>query len=161
MAPLNALVPTHPVLDAPVVRAAYAAAARAHAGQARRSGEPVLSHCLATAEILAGLGLPEEAVAAGLLHDVLSDTRLTAAQLEEHVPRSCVELVRGATPPAGLGLGLHRLRPVACARPATRSAAAGAARRRASPPALWPGSPLRPLTPHPRPHPHPTPTFLP
>jgi (p)ppGpp synthase/HD superfamily hydrolase len=32
-------------------------------------------------------------VAAGLLHDVLSDTRVTAWQLEEHVPRSCVELV--------------------------------------------------------------------
>ncbi|GBF97320.1 GTP diphosphokinase, chloroplastic-like [Raphidocelis subcapitata] len=97
MAPLNALVPAHPVLDAPVVRAAYMAAARAHAGQARRSGEPVISHCLATAVILAELGLPEETVAAGLLHDVLSDTRVTAVQLEEHVPRSCVELVEKVT----------------------------------------------------------------
>ncbi|GBF96346.1 GTP diphosphokinase, chloroplastic-like [Raphidocelis subcapitata] len=97
MAPLDALAASHPVLDAPVVRAAYLAAARAHAGQARRSGEPVISHCLATAVILAELGLPEETVAAGLLHDVLSDTRVTAVQLEEHVPRSCVEMVEKVT----------------------------------------------------------------
>jgi hypothetical protein len=95
MSPLNLLVGQHPVLDAPVVRAAYLVAARAHAGQARKSGEPVLSHCLATAVVLAELGLPEETVAAGLLHDVLSDTGMTACQLEEYVPRSCVELVGG------------------------------------------------------------------
>jgi GTP pyrophosphokinase len=105
MGPLNVLVPAHPVLDAPVVRAAYAAAARAHAGQARKSGEPVLAHCLATAQILAELGLPEETVAAGLLHDALRGTRLTACQLEEHVPRSCVELVSAGTP-AGAGAGV-------------------------------------------------------
>lgn len=90
---LNARVPQHPALDAPVVRAAYAAAWRAHAGQVRKSGEPVISHCLETAVILAELGLPEETIAAGLLHDVLCDTRTTACQLEEYVPRSCVELV--------------------------------------------------------------------
>jgi GTP pyrophosphokinase len=97
MAPLNLLVAAHPVLDAPVVRSAYIAAARAHAGQARKSGEPVLAHCLATAVILAELGLPEETVAAGLLHDVLSDTSVTPVQLEEYVPRSCVELVEKVT----------------------------------------------------------------
>jgi hypothetical protein len=94
MAPLDAAASRHAVFSSPLVRAAYAAAAGAHAGQVRKSGAPVISHCLATAEILAELGLPEEAVAAGLLHDVLSDTRVTAWQLEEHVPRSCVELVR-------------------------------------------------------------------
>ncbi|KIY96583.1 GTP pyrophosphokinase, partial [Monoraphidium neglectum] len=96
-AQLDALAGQHPVMASPVVRAAYAAASRAHAGQLRKSGEPVISHCLATAAILAELGLPEETVAAGLLHDVLSDTRVTAWQLEEHVPRSCVELVEKVT----------------------------------------------------------------
>jgi hypothetical protein len=120
MAPLNALVPQHPVFDAPVVRAAYAAATRAHAGQARLSGEPVLDHCLATAAILADLGLPEETVAAGLLHDVLCDTATTACQLEEYVPRSCVEMVgwfRGACERVVLLLLVVVLHPLAVSHP--------------------------------------------
>lgn len=75
------------------VTAAYAFAARAHAGQTRKSGEPVLTHLLATAHILAELGLPEEVVAAGLLHDVLCDTPTTAAQLSAVLPASVVSLV--------------------------------------------------------------------
>ncbi|KAI8473441.1 MAG: hypothetical protein J3K34DRAFT_499765 [Monoraphidium minutum] len=97
LSPLDVLATQHPVLAAPLVRAAYAAAARAHAGQRRKSGEPVISHCLETAVILADLGLPVETVAAGLLHDVLADTRVTAWQLEEYMPRSCVELVEKVT----------------------------------------------------------------
>jgi (p)ppGpp synthase/HD superfamily hydrolase len=136
-------VARHPALGAPVVRAAYAAAARAHAGQARKSGEPVICHCLATAEILAELGLPEEALAAALLHDVLSDTRVTAWQLEEHVPRSCVELVRplaragsfGARPERALAAGWRGPRPLRAARPAER------APKRAAPPPPNPTTP--------------------
>ena len=90
---LEALVARHAVFDSPVVRAAYAAAARAHAGRARKSGEPALAHCLAVAEIVAGLGLPADAVAAALLHDAVSRGLMAAAQLEEHVPRACAEMV--------------------------------------------------------------------
>lgn len=75
------------------VTAAYTLAARAHAGQVRKNGEPVLAHLLATARILAELGLPEEVVAAGLLHDVLCDTTTTAAQLSAVLPSSVVGLV--------------------------------------------------------------------
>lgn len=75
------------------VTAAYALAARAHAGQTRKSGESVLAHCCATALILAELGLPEDAVAAGLLHDVLCDTPMQQWQLEQVLPASVVSLV--------------------------------------------------------------------
>lgn len=75
------------------VAAAYAFAARAHAGQFRKNGQPVLTHLVATARILAELGLPEEVVAAGLLHDVLCDTPVTAAQLSAVLPTSVVSLV--------------------------------------------------------------------
>lgn len=75
------------------VAAAYAFAARAHEGQYRKSGEPVLAHLVATARILAELGLPEEVVAAGLLHDVLCDTPTTASQLAAVLPNSVVSLV--------------------------------------------------------------------
>lgn len=75
------------------VAAAYAFAARAHEGQVRKNGEPVLTHLVATACILAELGLPEEVVAAGLLHDVLCDTPTTASQLSAVLPNSVVSLV--------------------------------------------------------------------
>jgi hypothetical protein len=83
----------HAVFRANSVVAAYAFAARAHAGQTRKSGESVLSHLLATASILAELGMPEEVVAAGLLHDVLCDTRTSPAQLSAALPAPVAELV--------------------------------------------------------------------
>jgi len=88
-----ALQAQHAVFSSSNVAAAYAFAARAHAGQVRKNGEPVLSHLVATACILAELGLPEEVVAAGLLHDVLCDTATTAAQLSAVLPASVVGLV--------------------------------------------------------------------
>lgn len=75
------------------VAAAFVLAARAHAGQTRKSGDTVLSHCCATALILAELGLPEEVVAAGLLHDVLCDTSMQQSQLAQVLPASVVSLV--------------------------------------------------------------------
>lgn len=83
----------HAVFSSPLVATAYAVAARAHAGQFRKNGDPVLSHAAATAEVLAQLGLPDTIVAAGLLHDVLCDTPMTACQLEEYLPREVVALV--------------------------------------------------------------------
>eukprot|EP00775_Hariotina_reticulata_P014283 gene14283-10_t len=83
----------HPVFYHSTVTLAYDIAARAHAGQLRKSGETVLSHCAAAALILAELGLSEEVVAAGLLHDVLCDTFTQAAELSQQLPASVVSLV--------------------------------------------------------------------
>jgi len=80
------------------VRKAFAVARSAHDGQVRKSGEPVLAHALATALLLADLGLDEQVVAAGLLHDTLDDTPLTSEQLCALFPHSDVpELVRGVS----------------------------------------------------------------
>lgn len=65
---------SHPTADVQPVRAAYDVAARWHAGQRRKSGEPYLSHPVAVALIVAGLGLSPRAVCVALLHDVLEDT---------------------------------------------------------------------------------------
>lgn len=51
--------------------------------QYRKNGEPVIAHCLATAEILAGIGADSTVVAAGLLHDVLDDTPMSEQQLSD------------------------------------------------------------------------------
>jgi (p)ppGpp synthase/HD superfamily hydrolase len=80
-----------------MVLSAYDLAAKAHAGQVRKNGETVMEHCIATAVVLAELGLSEEIIAAGLLHDVLSDTRMTSCQLEEYMPSSVVALVEKVT----------------------------------------------------------------
>ncbi|KAF6252305.1 hypothetical protein COO60DRAFT_1628598 [Scenedesmus sp. NREL 46B-D3] len=57
--------------------------------KAARACCPLLRHCAHFGE----LGLPEEAVAAGLLHDVLCDTTTQQWQLEQVLPASIVSLV--------------------------------------------------------------------
>jgi hypothetical protein len=96
------------VFSSPLVATAYAVAARAHAGQFCKNGDPVLSHAAATAEVLAQLGLPDTIVAAGLLHDVLCDTSMTACQLEEYLPREVVTLVEKVRGPWGCRHGRWR-----------------------------------------------------
>ncbi len=66
-------------------------AAAAHEGQARKTGEPYVSHCVEAALIVernlprrdAEAGRQRAAVMAALLHDVLDDTPVTYAALEE------------------------------------------------------------------------------
>lgn len=79
-----------------VVRA-LSVAASAHAGQVRRSGEPVVRHALETALVLAGQGLDDAVVAAGLLHDTLDDTMMTEDTLREMFPADVVDMVVGVS----------------------------------------------------------------
>ena len=57
-----------------VVEEAFHYAAEAHDGQLRKSGEPFLEHPFQTAMVLADLKLDPDALAAGLLHDVVEDS---------------------------------------------------------------------------------------
>ena len=52
-------------------------AKEAHEGQFRESGEPYFVHPEHVAKILIGLGLDDETVAAGYLHDVVEDCGYT------------------------------------------------------------------------------------
>jgi GTP pyrophosphokinase len=83
--------------DVLVLQKAYIFAARAHKGQVRRSGEPYLSHPLEVANILADMGLDRTALAAGLLHDVLEDTDVTAAEVKAAFGKEVAALVEGVT----------------------------------------------------------------
>lgn len=58
---------------------AYQLAKRAHHGQTDKAGKPYILHPLAVAEALAEHG--EQAQIAGMLHDVIEDTPVTADQL--------------------------------------------------------------------------------
>lgn len=80
-----------------VINRAFEFGQLAHGEQRRASGEPFFMHPVAVAEIVAGWGLDHEAVAAALLHDVVEDTTVTAAELEQNFGAVIAELVDGVT----------------------------------------------------------------
>src|SRR3972149_537950 len=71
-----------PGADLNLLARAYEFSASSHRGQQRASGEPYLSHPLEVASLLVGFKLDVTTVTAGLLHDVLEDTKATKADLE-------------------------------------------------------------------------------
>jgi guanosine-3',5'-bis(diphosphate) 3'-pyrophosphohydrolase len=83
--------------EALVLQKAYVFAARAHKGQVRRSGEPYLSHPLEVTNILADMHLDKTTLVAALLHDVLEDTDITAAEIKETFGKEVADLVEGVT----------------------------------------------------------------
>ncbi len=87
----------HPKADLSVIERAYAAAARAHSGQKRRSGEPYITHPVAVAQILADLGIGPKTVAAALLHDTVEDTDYTLDELRAEFGDEIAMLVDGVT----------------------------------------------------------------
>mmetsp|Transcript_3128 Transcript_3128/g.7675 ORF Transcript_3128/g.7675 Transcript_3128/m.7675 type:complete len:547 (+) Transcript_3128:755-2395(+) len=93
----NTLVERHEIFGAPLVKLAFEIARCAHTGQFRRDKKIYLAHVVETADILANLGLDEETVAAGLLHDVLDDTMMTQRQLREFIPAGVSDMVVGVS----------------------------------------------------------------
>ena len=84
--------------DLPKIEAAYALAYRAHEGQRRQSGEPYISHPLAVAESVAGLGLDTDSVCAALLHDTVEDCEgITVPMIAEHFGADVATIVEGVT----------------------------------------------------------------
>src|SRR6476661_9894896 len=70
-----------PDADRELLTRAFDFAARAHAGQVRRSGQEFVYHPWGAAKILAGLQLDEPTLAAALLHDVVEDTGVDIDEL--------------------------------------------------------------------------------
>ncbi|WP_282825394.1 RelA/SpoT family protein [Gulosibacter sediminis] len=83
--------------DIGLVQRAYEVAVRFHEGQFRRSGEPYITHPIAVAEILAGLGISPVTIAAALLHDTVEDTDYSLDQLREEFGDEIAMLVDGVT----------------------------------------------------------------
>ena len=80
-----------------LITKAYAFAEKAHEGQKRLSGDPYFIHPFETAKILAKLGMDTQTVAAGLLHDVLEDTKIKEEGLKKEFGEDIVFLVKGVT----------------------------------------------------------------
>jgi (p)ppGpp synthase/HD superfamily hydrolase len=84
--------------DDPTVQKAILFASAAHAGQVRKyTGEPYLEHLLEVGEILHDFDLPFDIVAAGILHDVLEDTKVTPELLGRHFEPHIVAFVKEVT----------------------------------------------------------------
>ena len=87
----------NPKYDDSAIIKAYEIARRLHDGQFRKSGEPYIIHPVAVAKILAGFGMDNETVIAGLLHDAVEDTSYTREQLVEDFDERIALLVEGVT----------------------------------------------------------------
>jgi GTP pyrophosphokinase len=87
----------HPTADFADLDRAFDLAVEAHAGQPRATGEPYVTHPIASAQILAELGIDPVAVEAALLHDVPEDTDYSLTDIEERFGGEVAHLVDGVT----------------------------------------------------------------
>lgn len=76
---------------------AYKFAEKAHEEQKRLSGDPYFVHVFETAKILAGLGMDTQTIVAGLLHDVLEDTKTTEEEIKKEFGEDVLFLIKGVT----------------------------------------------------------------
>ncbi len=83
--------------DFDMLRRAYSFAARSHAGQVRKSGEPYFAHPVAVAFLLTRLRLDVASVCAGLLHDVAEDTIVTIEEISRRFTPEIALIVDGVT----------------------------------------------------------------
>ncbi|OGY63939.1 MAG: hypothetical protein A3I89_00575 [Candidatus Harrisonbacteria bacterium RIFCSPLOWO2_02_FULL_41_11] len=80
-----------------LIKKAYDISKQAHEGQKRRTGEPYFNHVMATAEFIAGWGLDQDSIIAGLLHDIVEDTGYPLEKIKEEFGEEVVFLVDGVT----------------------------------------------------------------
>jgi GTP pyrophosphokinase len=92
-----AILAAHPGADLEPVERAFDLAVLAHDGQRRATGEPYVTHPIASARILAELGLDLTAIQAALLHDVPEDTEYSLTDVEERFGADVAQLVDGVT----------------------------------------------------------------
>ncbi|BDP42036.1 GTP pyrophosphokinase [Deinococcus aetherius] len=98
MEELRALVADRPAGERERVERAYEFARDAHEGVKRKSGEPYITHPVAVAIILAGLGMDTDSLLAGLLHDTVEDVEgVTFEEIERRFGPDVRRIVEGET----------------------------------------------------------------
>lgn len=83
--------------DEEIIVKAYNFAEKAHDGQKRLSGEPYFNHVYETSKILAKMGMDTTTIVAGLLHDVLEDTKISEEDIKKEFGDDVLFLVKGVT----------------------------------------------------------------
>jgi GTP pyrophosphokinase len=76
---------------------AFQFAARLHAGQSRKSGEPYLMHPLAVTDLLVDQQMDMACLVTGLLHDVVEDTPISLDELRKQFGDEVARCVDGVT----------------------------------------------------------------
>jgi len=79
------------------VREALEFATACHAGQMRKSGDPVITHPISAAETVASLQMDAAAIAAALLHDVQEDCNVSNEEIAQRFGPEVAQLVEGVT----------------------------------------------------------------
>lgn len=83
--------------DKKMVTKAFDFAKSAHKDQKRKSGEPYFNHLLATAKNITELGMDATTVVAGLLHDILEDTKTSPETLKKEFGEEILFIVLGVS----------------------------------------------------------------
>ena len=86
-----------PKADEALLNRAYVYAMKAHGNQKRASGESYFSHPLEVAAILTDLKLDDATIVTALLHDVIEDTPITRAEIDQLFGPEIGRLVDGLT----------------------------------------------------------------
>ncbi|MBW3003349.1 RelA/SpoT family protein [Candidatus Woesearchaeota archaeon] len=94
---IDAVKSYNPNANLKLIEKAYEFAKEAHKGQKRVSGESYFSHCEYVAMLLTELKLNSTTIAAGLLHDILEDTKIRPQKLQDEFGPEIFNLVEGVT----------------------------------------------------------------
>jgi GTP pyrophosphokinase len=94
---LNRVAEYLPEKGQELVREALEFAAEKHAGQVRKTGDPVLTHPVHAAETIAGLQLDASTIAGALLHDVQEDCDVSNDEIKRRFGDEVALMVEGVT----------------------------------------------------------------
>lgn len=91
------VIKTYKNADIETLRRAFELANKAHEGEVRLTGHPVITHPLAVAYRLAEMGLHLNVVIAGVLHDVVEDSSVSIEDLKDQFGNDIAGLVEAVT----------------------------------------------------------------
>ena len=86
-----------PEANMQIIEQAVAYAQEKHKEQKRKDGSPYIIHPLAVAEVVAEMGLDQDAILGALLHDCIEDTDASYNDIARHFGETTAELVEGVT----------------------------------------------------------------
>ena len=93
----SAIMKHMPGADMALIDQAVSYANEKHKVQKRKDGSPYIIHPLAVAQIVAEMGLDQDAVLGALLHDCIEDTDASHEDIEKLFGATVAELVEGVT----------------------------------------------------------------
>ena len=99
-----------PTADEALLNRAYVYAMRMHGSQTRASGDPYFAHPIEVAGILTDYRLDTATIVTALLHDVIEDTPVTRADIDQLFGPVIGELVEGVTKLSRLELAAEHTR---------------------------------------------------